>query len=167
MFAAASLSYAQNFEPLPKGFREISLGLGLESVKDELTRDSYFLYEGEPDVSLLPRPDYSIIECGGFRFIDDATFQFYEDILYTITINLNEDELDYFSLYTAFSDKYGPPEGLDPERAFWENESVRFSLERPLTVKYIDVEIFTRLREEAQMEESFRAATRKEFIELF
>ena len=56
---------------------------------------------------------------------------------------------------------------LDPQQVIWENGSVRFSLERPLTVKYIDWETFSGLREESGAEESYRATSRKEFIELF
>jgi hypothetical protein len=158
---------AQDFAPLPEGFRSILLGMEMDTVKEELGNDSYFLYKGDPDVSLLPTPDYSIIESDGFRFISDATFQFYDDLLYIITINLNPEELDYFSMYTALAEKYGPPASLDPEQVIWENEAVRFSLERPLTVKYIDWVTFTELKEEADTEESYRAASRKEFIELF
>ncbi len=158
---------SEEYEPLPKGFRSITLGMEMDAVKEALTDDSYFLYKGEPDVSLLPGPDQSIIDCEGFRFISDASFQFYEEALYIITINLNTDELDYFSIYTALTEKYGPPVSLDPEQVIWENDSVRFSLERPLTVKYIDWNIFSELREEAGIEETYRETSRKDFIELF
>lgn len=167
VFGIVSFVSAQEGEALPRGFRSLELGTGMEAVREALKKDPYFLYEGDPDVSLLPSPEQSIIECEGFQFIREASFQFHKEILFTIIIRLNRDELDYFTMYTSLTEKYGPPKRLDPEQVIWENESVRFSLERPLSVKYIDLETFNSLREEAGLEESYRAATRKEFIEMF
>ena len=48
-----------------------------------------------------------------------------------ILLVLDESLIDYFTLYTTFSEKYGPPNDLSPERAVWENGLVRVSLERP------------------------------------
>jgi hypothetical protein len=158
---------SQEYEPLPKGFRSITLGMEMDAVREALTEDSYFLYKGDPDVSLLSGPKRSSIDCDGFRFIEDASFQFSGGMLYIITINLNREELDYFSMYSALNEKYGPPASLDPELVIWENEEVRFSLERPLTVKYIDSVTFSELKEQSGTEEAYRGASRKDFIELF
>jgi hypothetical protein len=155
------------FEDLPRGFRNIRLGMSLDEVKEELQRDSYFVYRGEPDVSMLARPDSALIEVTGFLYIDRAFFQFDEERLFTLIIRLNRDELDYYSLYTQLTGKYGDPRSLDPEQVIWENDSVRLSLERPLSVKYIDMETFNRIRESAETEESFKAASRQEFLDMF
>lgn len=159
--------HAEDYAPLPDGFSTVKLGMDMETAKETLEKDSYFLYRGDPDVSLLPQPDTSIIECKGFLFIDKASFQFYGDSLYIIILRLNPEELDYFSMYTALTEKYGPPISLDPEQIIWTDEKVRLSLERPLTMKYIDWQVFSGLRDEAGLEDSYRASTRKEFIELF
>lgn len=154
-------------EPLPKGFRGIQLGLDIETVKDRLDEDSYFIYRGEPDVSMLADPDSSLIECRGFRFIDRAFFQFYEGRLYIIILKLNPEELDYYSVYSALTNKYGKSDSLDPKQVLWQNEEVRLSLERPLSVKYIELETFTSLIEEGKADKTFRAVTRREFLEMF
>ena len=154
-------------EPLPTGFRSIILGLDIETVKRRLEEDSYFIYRGEPDVSMLAEPNRSLIECRGFRFIDRAFFQFYEERLYTIILRLNPEEFDYYSVYSTLTEKYGESDSLDPEQVIWENEEVRLSLERPLSVKYIEVETFSSILEEAEADETFRAVTRREFLEMF
>ncbi len=154
-------------ESLPPGFRGIVLGMEMEGVKEELERDVYFNYRGEPDVSMLARPATALIEVEGSIYIERAFFQFDGEILYTIIINLNRRELDYYSLYTHLTGKYGEPDSLDPDKAVWENDEVRMSLERPLSVKYIDLEVFERIRSSSRIEESYRAASRKEFLEMF
>jgi hypothetical protein len=154
-------------EPLPAGFRSIRLGLDSETVKQRLEEDSYFIYRGEPDVSMLAEPNRSLIECRGFRFIDRAFFQFYEERLYTIILRLNPEEFDYYSIYSTLIKKYGESDSLNPEQVIWENEEIRLSLERPLSVKYIELKTFSSILEEAEADETFRAVTRREFLEMF
>jgi hypothetical protein len=154
-------------QELPRGFRNLSLGMQLDEVKQELIRDTYFLFRGDPDVSMLARPNSTLIECRGFIYIDRAFFQFDEEKLYTIILKLNPNELDFYSVFTQLTEKYGESDYLDPEQVVWKNDSVQLSLERPLSVKYIDLEIFESIRESARVEESVKAASRKDFLEMF
>jgi hypothetical protein len=41
------------------------------------------------------------------------------------------------------------------------------TLERPLSVKYIDMEVFSVLKAEGQVEEDLRSLSRSQFLELF
>lgn len=116
---------------------------------------------------MLADPDSSLIECRGFRFIDRAFFQFHEGRLYTIILKLNPEELDYYSVYSVLTNKYGKSDSLDPKQVLWQDEEVRLSLERPLSVKYIELDTFTSLLEEGEADETFRAVTRREFLEMF
>jgi hypothetical protein len=75
MFCAAVLLQAQN-APDPTRFRDLALGMSLEDVKTRLKADSLFSYRGEPDVSLVPQTEQTLIECGGTSFIQRAYFQF-------------------------------------------------------------------------------------------
>ena len=152
---------------LPDGFRELRFGMSMEEVKAELERDGYFEYTGDPDVSIADRPDSSTIDTGGFFYISRGFFQFHENRLYIIILKLDTDEIDYYTLYTTLTGKYGTPDSLDPQEAVWENETVRMSLERPLAVKYIDRTVFEEIQTEELDLRSMRSVTRERFLEQF
>ena len=152
---------------VPKGFDRLVLGLDIDRVKEILAEDPNFDFRGDPDVSMLLRPNESLIECGGFSFIDRAYFQFYEKKLYTMTLVMNDLLIDHYTLYTAFVEKYGEPDELSPAGAVWESEETRFVLERPLSVKYLDVRVFEALKRQGRIEESSRDLSKEQFLDLF
>lgn len=152
---------------LPTSFRGIALGMDLESVKENLMADSIFGYRGDRDISLLTVPNRSSIETLGSSFISRAWFQFYEESLYTISLKLNTDKIDYYSIYSHFVKKYGEPLDINPKRAIWENENTRITIERPLSVKYLDLKIFNSLLDTAQIEKTKSEQNRENFIKTF
>jgi hypothetical protein len=165
---AASLPGQTPVEP-PRGFRSIELGMGLEEVKGLLIDDPLFDYRGDPDISFLPLPPQTLIETSGSSFIRRAYFQFEEDLLYIITLAMDPERLDYYTLYSTLSEKYGQPESLDPTGAVWrfEDAGVRLSLERPLSVKYIDSTVFEALQEAGQVREDLWEISRENFLQQF
>jgi len=151
----------------PTGFAAIEMGMELSRVKEMLKRDPQFNFRGDPDVSLLARPNESLIETEGISFVDRAYFQFYEGKLYTIIIVLNPDRLDHYSMYSLFVERYGEPSSLDPTETIWEFDKIRMVLERPLSVKYIDTLVFNDIvRQNAQLE-SLNALSRDQFLDQF
>jgi len=151
----------------PNGFRGLRLGMELDSVKAALREDPLFAYRGEPDVSLLPQPQQTLIEVAGPSYIRRAFLQFHERRLYILILALDPEKLDYYTLYSTLSDKYGPPDALDPASATWDFEGVRLSLERPLSVKYIDTAVFDRLQEESEAGRDLRELAKERFLEQF
>ena len=152
---------------LPSGFGSVQLGMSMQEVQRRLEQDDNFDYEGQPDVSLVPQGDRKLIETTGFTFVDRAFFQFYQDRLYIIILLLNRDEIDHYGMYTTLTRKYGKPRTFSPEATVWQNEEVRLSLERPLTVKYVDRQVFSQLKDQSQAEESIRTLSREQFLEQF
>lgn len=154
--------------PLPIGFEELTLGLSLDELKEALQRSGYFYYRGDPDVSLLERENRTLVEAEGAGYISSGEFQFTEDErLFIIALHMDPELIDYFSLYTTFTSKYGDPDDLSPERAIWENDQVRISLERPLSVRYIDQASFSELLEEREALKSYARIGREEFLSRF
>lgn len=152
---------------VPDSFREIRLGMTLDEVKNALEKDPYFNYRGPPDVSMLASPDENLIETTGYSFISRAFFQFYEKKLYIMILMLNPSEISYYSMYTTLTAKYGPSSSLSPEEVVWESPQYRLSLERPLSVKYIDRTVFDRLKEAGKMKQSERSISRDQFLNQF
>lgn len=158
---------SEDFEALPSGYRALQLGMDIEAAKKVLQADGLFGYRGERDVSLLPDQERQLIETEGTSFIQKAWFQFVEGSLYSISLQMDTSKLDYGSFFKTLSEKYGKPQSLSPEQTTWENESVVMSLEKPLTVKYIDKKIYASLMEESRMEEAAFEISRDLFLESF
>jgi hypothetical protein len=151
--------------PLPRGFQEIQLGLTLEQVREALEAEPYFAFRGDPDVSLLARPNEQIIEAEGAHYIQRGIFQFSEKILYSITLVFNPSLMDFSTLFSTLEGKYGPFTSLDPSLVIWENEEIRMILEKPATLKYLHRPTFEALSQQSRREESFRALDKADFLE--
>lgn len=149
---------------VPRSFRNIELGMGMDEVKALLAADGVFAYRGDPDVSLLPRPNESLIEVSGLSFVRRAFFQFYEGKLFVMIFALNEKEMDHYSVYTSLSIKYGKPDSLSPSESVWADDATRLSVERPLAVKYIDLAVFNALKTAGTAQQSYEELLRTEFL---
>ncbi|MDR0668571.1 MAG: hypothetical protein LBF95_00685 [Treponema sp.] len=152
---------------LPRQFRGLSLGMGLEELKAALAADVLFSFRGDRDVSFLPNPQQNLVETTGLSFVKRAFFQLDKGALFIMAFTMNTDLVDYYSLFTALSEKYGPPGSLSPRQSVWENGSTRLALERPLTVKYIDLGVFNGLVEDSTVQETYELRLRQEFIDAF
>jgi hypothetical protein len=152
---------------LPRSFRNLSLGMSMDEVKEALKADGLFSYRGDPDVSLLPRPNESLMEVSGLSYIRRAFFQFHEDRLFVMIFAINESKMDHYSVFTSINSKYGKPQSLSPAESIWDDGATRLSVERPLAVKYIDLDIFNSLKEAGRAEQSWEELLRIEFLDAF
>ncbi len=154
-------------QPLPRAFRGVSLGMELEQVKKTIAADPLFRYRGEPDVSFLPQSAQVLIECPGTAWVRRAYFQFVDSRLFIMILVLDTQKVDHYSLFTTVSTKYGQPSSLSPQESVWAAEDVRFSIERPLTVKYIDAAVFARIVSQGAAAEDLEKLSREQFLEQF
>lgn len=152
---------------LRRGFREILLGTPFDRTQELLQADSAFQYRGEPDVSLRLSDGGTVIDTRGRVYMDRGIFQFHEGQLFSIALYLDRSRLDYFQLYEQFRGRYGEPVDLDPQRALWEDDLTRIELERPLTVRYLDLETFEARRRNTRTQEAAEDVAREQFLEEF
>jgi hypothetical protein len=152
---------------LPRQFRNISLGMGLEELKAALAGDGLFSFRGDRDVSFLPSPQQSLVETTGLSFVKRAFFQLDGGALFIMAFTMNTDLVDHYSIFTSLTEKYGQPTSLSPRQSVWENGTTRLALERPLTVKYIDLEVFNAIIDESAVRETRELYLRQEFINDF
>ena len=163
----AAPSWAQTPATLNAGFDVFQLGMSLAELKDALKRSSFLLYSGEPEATLLDRPNTNLIDVPGLTFVSRGVFQIVDGKLYSISLELNPEKVSYFDVYTQLTKKYGDPAALDPSSARWESSAVRMSLEKPLTVKYIDMPTFQRIEKEGRAQQALEAITRDQFLGTF
>ncbi|MDR3171557.1 MAG: hypothetical protein LBU17_08015 [Treponema sp.] len=152
---------------LPRIFRALSLGMALEDLKVALQEDELFRFRGDRDVSFLPSREQSLVETTGASFIRQAFFQLRDDTVFVMAFTLNTALVDHYSVFTSFVKKYGEPNLLDPKQAIWESEDTRIAIERPLTVKYIDMRMFNEILNESQANKSKEVRLRDDFLNEF
>ncbi len=150
-----------------KAFRGIELGMSLDKVKQILSQDPYFNYTGDADVFILPEKQQHLIECSGNSFVKQAYFQFHENRLYIMIIELNENKIDFYTLFTTLYKKYGEYRTFSPENVIWEKQNVELSLERPVVVKYVDSSVFNTLKEQGKMAQQSASKSLKDFMNEF
>jgi len=149
----------------PGGFRKIRLGMSMDAVKEALKQDRLFSYRGDPDVSFIPVKEQRLIECGGNLYIDRAYFQFHDDRLLVMILMLDPAEVSYYETLEALRKSYGDPAILDPTHVVWETGALRLSLERPVTVKYVDAETYATLRGASSAGDDFEGLSRQRFLD--
>ena len=161
--------WAQNAEQaeLPMSFRDISLGMGIDALKSALQQDGLFQFRGDRDVSFLPSREENLIETAGYSFMRRAFFQLKDDRLFMMAYTLDVNLIDHYSVFTTLVNKYGEPQRINPREAVWESDAIRLSIERPLTVKYIDLNVFNTLLEESQQSAANELYLREEFLNGF
>jgi hypothetical protein len=160
---------------LPGSFRGIFLGIGLEELKDAVRKGSIFYFREDRDVSFLPSDqEQTLVETQGLSFIRRAFFQLRYGEVFIMSFTLDTAMVDHYSVFTAFVNRYGDPSSLNPQEAVWETDTTRVSIERPLTVKYIDkynFAMFKRSPEAILISPSADSAremlNRSEFLEVF
>jgi hypothetical protein len=155
---------AKGVAPPSRSFRGIELGMDRDSAIAALKKDPIFAYRGPEDLSLLPSPNQSLIEVAGLSFVRRGYFQFVEGKLWVLILVLDADKVDHYSVYTSLVAKYGEPNLIDPKESRWEDASTRMALERPLTLRYMDMAAYGKLREGAGAKESVRELDRQGFL---
>ncbi len=170
LFIFSAISIYFYAESLPRGYKGITLGMSLDETKDNLVKDPDFGYHGDRDVSLIPNSSKTLIETDadkgvGSNFLKRCWFQFSFDELYIITININPEKMDYYSVFTKLKEKYGEPDSFNPQSATWKDDDVTMSLEKPLTLKYIDNKIYEQTQNYSNIQASPTEVTREMFLD--
>ena len=152
---------------LPRQFRQLALGMSLDDLKENLIKDGLFNFRGDRDVSFLPVREQTLVETTGSSFIKRAFFQLRDGEVFIMAFTMNTEIMDHYSVFTQFIEKYGEPSYLDPKMAVWETDETRIAIERPLTVKYIDKNVFDDIVNESGLVESGQVRQRQEFLNEF
>lgn len=140
----------------------------VDEVKAELKKNSDFGYRGDKDVNLLPSTKQTIIETDSsknpYSFFSHSYFQFMNNRLFSITLELNQEKVDYFSVFSALSKKYGNPSTINPKIASWENTEILMSLEKPLTLKYVDNKVLKEINDKSNVQNTIEEKLTEEFL---
>ena len=154
---------------LPNGYSSAKLGMDIDSLKEALKNDHQFGYRGDRDVSLSPSDGQFLIETDGsqfgFSFLERCWFQFAQDKLYIITLNLDRNKVDHYSVFSKLCEKYGNPDEISPKKSVWRDDNVVLSLEKPLTLKYVDAKVFDSKKDSSNVEKTTAEKARDDFLD--
>jgi len=147
------------------GFSNIRLNMEFDAVSKLLEKSADFDYVRS--TLSWPDPDSPVISVTGRGSIKKGFFQFHNKRLYSITIVLDENRIDYFTMFTTFSQKYGEYSFLSPNQVKWESELYSLALEKPLTVKYLDLTLHREFIEKSMVDKSDMQLSREQFLKEF
>lgn len=152
---------------ISNGFEVFKMGMNRKTVQDKLYQSKLFYYQGEPEVTMTKNPAETLLNCQGRGIVKKGTFHFYKGRLFVITLILNPEEIDYYTLFTRFTKRFGDPKKMSPKSALWENKKTRLGLEKPLAIRFVDAEIFDSMEKKGKIKENVKVKTREDFLELF
>ncbi len=169
LFAVFAFFLSAQIFSLPNGYSSAKLGMDIDSLKEALKKDHQFGYRGDRDVSLSPSDGQFLIETDGsqfgFSFLGRCWFQFANDKLYIITLNLDRTKLDHYSVFSKLCEKYGNPDELSPQKSVWRDDNVILSLEKPLTLKYTDAKAFESKTKSSNVQKTTAENAKDEFLD--
>lgn len=149
------------------GFSNIFLGMSREEVSQLLSSNKYFNYRGEQDVVFSPVEKQPVIRCAGAAYVKRAFFYFQDEVLFSITLMLDEKVISRFTLTQNLSEKYGLPQEVTPKHVLWNSEKHQISIEEPLSVKYLDKDLYFKRLSSSQVREADRIIDLEKFYQEF
>jgi hypothetical protein len=164
---------AQDTTALPRTFQGLSLGMSRDTLKTALRESSLFRIKEAQDDSLtmssISPGDENTLEVDGVPrgFIRRAFFELNDEQVFTMSFVMDTALVDHYSVFMSLVNKYGEPSFLDPKRTVWESDETWVAIERPLTVKYIDLGVFNALIAGANAQQSANERRREDFLNEF
>lgn len=148
----------------PWGYGELKLGESYERIRELLEQSNDFQYNSQ---RMSWTADSPTISAEGRGHIRKGYFQFHDQKLYSIILVLDENKLDYYTLFNTFEKRYGAFSELSPAQVKWTGNSSSLALEKPLTVKYLDLELHRQFLDTSMVDKAEGEVSREGFLEKF
>ena len=154
LFIPVSLSFGIKTE---FGFYGIKIGMPLDEINAIAAQNVNLKIDESRFFGKINDITPFIIKMTFFPYINNIYIQLYSNITYSITIQLNENYFDFFSITEKLEDKYGPSKIKTSKIIIWENlttsytnfpgltNNIKLQLEYPSTIKVFDYEIMKKL----------------------
>lgn len=103
---------------------------------------------------------------GNPSFIKRISFYFKEERLYSMTINFSTGFTNYYAIFSSLKEKLGEPFSVKgPNLIEWKAGNVLVRLERPLTVKYIDISVIEELKNQYDQDQQNKLDIKESILE--
>ncbi len=167
IFTSSYILFSADIE---SGYKDIKLNMSKDEVTDLIKKSDDFDTKRDEAITIRFEPDTEIITVFGKinknsrSFIKRGFFQFSDDKLYLITLNMDEKRIGYYDLLKHYTNKYGNPTNLDPNSATWEDSNTRVILEKKSTVKFLDLNKWNELLKQEDGQKDEEREKREDFI---
>jgi hypothetical protein len=78
---------------------------------------------------------------------------------------MNKEKIDHYSIFKTLTEKYGEPQSVTPQKSVWKNDEITMTLEKPLTLKYINNKIQDQLQQYSTIQKSAEEMTQQMFLD--
>jgi len=124
------------------GYLGIHIGMSRDQVLAAAESNDVITVPKNRDVDFFPVEEREIITLSVKPEIPFIYLQFFDDVLYAITVIFDERYMDYYTLSSALAERYGEYTSLTPQWRQWRLDRVTVKVEKPAVVKYIALHDF-------------------------
>lgn len=124
------------------GFLGLSLGMSREQALTAADASDLLQTPQKRDVEFFPIENRQILTLSVRPHIPFIYLQFFDDVLYAITVIFDDSYIDYFDVARALEERYGAWTRLQPDSRLWLMDEVTIRVEKPAVVKYIALDDF-------------------------
>ena len=124
------------------GFLGVSLGMSREQVLLVASAGELITVPKNRDVDFFPVEEREILTLSVKPEVPFIYLQFFDNVLYAITVIFDERYMDFYTLSDSLERKYGEYTSLTPQWRQWQLDRVTIKVEKPAVVKYIALKDF-------------------------
>ena len=124
------------------GYMGIHIGMSRDQVLAAAESNDLMTVPTNRDVDFFPVEEREILTLSVKPEIPFMYLQFFEDVLYAITVIFDERYMDFYTLSSAVTQRYGEYTSLTPQWRQWRLDRVTVKVEKPAVVKYIALHDF-------------------------
>ncbi len=128
--------------PEDVGYLGINIGMSRTQVLEAAESNDMITVPKNRDVDFFPIEEREILTLSVKPEIPFIYLQFFDDVLYAITVIFDERYMDYYTLCNSLSERYGEYTSLTPQWRQWRLDRVTVKAEKPAVVKYIALHDF-------------------------
>ncbi len=124
------------------GFMGLDIGMTRDQIIAAAEKNDLITVPKNRDVEFFPVEQRKILTFSVKPEVPFIYLQFFDNILYALTVIFDEKYVDYFTIVKKLEDKYGAYTALTPQWREWRLDGVTVKAEKPAVVKYIALEEF-------------------------
>jgi hypothetical protein len=147
------------------GFLGIHIGMSRGEVITTAESTALIEVPKNRDVEFFPVEDRKILTLSVKPEVPFMYCQFYDEVLFSLTVVFDERYVDYFTLVQRLEARYGRYDRIEPSFREWEIGSVLIKVEKPATVKYIALEDLLQRTSFGRKDASSSAGRRETLLE--
>ena len=124
------------------GFLGVTIGMSREQVLLVASAGELITVPKNRDVDFFPVEEREILTLSVKPEVPFIYLQFFDNVLYAITVIFDERYMDFYTLSDSLERKYGEYTSLTPQWRQWQLDRVTIKVEKPAVVKYIALKDF-------------------------